>query len=774
MRPVLARTGTIVLLGALGMPASAGDVPVFTPDLEHIPAGVSGYDGFGAAVAWFDDDTVVVGSPGDDAGGDEAGAIWVLDLDLVTGSPSVVSTTRVVGTDVDAQFGEDLAVVAGLLAVASPLEDDRRGSVRLFADDGDWVETQVLLGPGAESRFGACLDAAGDRLVVGAPGGDSPRVAIFDVVDGVGLVAGEISAPGGGQDDRFGAAVAVAADGRIAVGAPGFDEDRGRVLVYGQHSKGWMLEATLEGAADGDRFGESVRFCGDRLAVGLPGGNGGDAGGVLVFGVDLDPTEVISIGSHGYETGIVLAFDPASGLLGVGSTGSFYSGGVALHRIGDQIELVGELSPAVGSGQYELFGLGLSIRDGCVLAGAPFRESSAGPWAGACFLAGTGIDCDGDLLEDAWEIGAGLEEDCNGNGGLDPCDIVDGVSEDRDLDGVPDECQSIVVLEVPAPYATINAALDVARDGDRILVHPGTYTEAIDFGGRAIEIVSSQGAEVTTLDGTGLKEVSVVTAVSGETTGSILRGFTVSNGRSGTPFPFDDSIRVGGGLFAFFASPSIEDCRFVENDAAFGGGAYLYEWNGTMDGCAFLANDAAADGGGLQLSRCDGVVTGGVFEGNDAVRRGGAIHVFNGSPVLDSCRMSGNTCNSEGGGISFASFDGTPRLVGSQVLENTADVLGGGIFVDEDTNTPEIGTTEICGNLPQDIYGGFVDLGGNQVCFCAGDLNLDGEVGASDLGLLLANWNNGGNFPQADLDGDGEVGASDLGFLLSLFGPCLP
>lgn len=45
------------------------------------------------------------------------------------------------------------------------------------------------------------------------------------------------------------------------------------------------------------------------------------------------------------------------------------------------------------------------------------------------------------------------------------------------------------------------------------------------------------------------------------------------------------------------------------------------------------------------------------------------------------------------------------------------------------------------------------------------DLDGDGCVGASDLGVLLANW--GTSTPTVgDLDGDGRVGASDLGVLL--------
>ena len=48
-------------------------------------------------------------------------------------------------------------------------------------------------------------------------------------------------------------------------------------------------------------------------------------------------------------------------------------------------------------------------------------------------------------------------------------------------------------LHVPAQYATIQAAIDKARDGEQILVGPGTYREPIDFKGRAVRVIAARG-----------------------------------------------------------------------------------------------------------------------------------------------------------------------------------------------------------------------------------------------------------------------------------------
>jgi len=54
---------------------------------------------------------------------------------------------------------------------------------------------------------------------------------------------------------------------------------------------------------------------------------------------------------------------------------------------------------------------------------------------------------------------------------------------------------------------------------------------------------------------------------------------------------------------------------------------------------------------------------------------------------------------------------------------------------------------------------------------CVGDLDGDGTVGGSDLGLLFIDWGPCDGCG-ADLDGDGTVGGSDLGLLFVAWGGC--
>ncbi|MEE8155121.1 MAG: hypothetical protein V3T53_09245, partial [Phycisphaerales bacterium] len=80
-----------------------------------------------------------------------------------------------------------------------------------------------------------------------------------------------------------------------------------------------------------------------------------------------------------------------------------------------------------------------------------------------------------------------------------------------------------------------------------------------------------------------------------------------------------------------------------------------------------------------------------------------------------------------------------------------------------------------------DLDGNNFQILANEIVFAAeagsgsgsADLNGDGQVGASDLLILLASWGPCPDPPEccpADIDGDGQVGASDLLILLSQWG----
>lgn len=92
----------------------------------------------------------------------------------------------------------------------------------------------------------------------------------------------------------------------------------------------------------------------------------------------------------------------------------------------------------------------------------------------------------------------------------------------------PDAPAGARVLTVPAQFPTIQQAVQNARDGDKILVLAGTYTGGILID-KGIVLESQSGPAVTKIMGTADQQtIRVLKAV-----GAVIRGFTISNGKSG-------------------------------------------------------------------------------------------------------------------------------------------------------------------------------------------------------------------------------------------------
>jgi hypothetical protein len=104
------------------------------------------------------------------------------------------------------------------------------------------------------------------------------------------------------------------------------------------------------------------------------------------------------------------------------------------------------------------------------------------------------------------------------------------------------------VLKVPQQYATIQAAVNAAREGDTVRVAAGTYSEHVLISGKAIALVGA-GAEQTSIDAAHAgRPITVSTTGDGQVN---VSGFTLKNGRVAWN---DDSDTIGlgqgGGVYA--------------------------------------------------------------------------------------------------------------------------------------------------------------------------------------------------------------------------------
>ena len=341
-------------------------------------------------------------------------------------------------------------------------------------------------------------------------------------------------------------------------------------------------------------------------------------------------------------------------------------------------------------------------------------------------------------------------------------------------------------LQVPSSsFPKIQSAIDFAQTGVTIQVAPGTYNEAIDFKGKAITVKATGARASTIIDGTGLT-TSVVRAVTGETSATVLQGFTIRNGPIGSA---SGTYRLGGGIFISSASPTIRDCAFTANQSAYGGGMYALHSNSLVENCTFSQNSGSADGGGMQLFGGSPIVRNCVVSDNTAGNRGGGFHVVQhntGAAQMDGCTISGNRSNvSDGGGISMAPLAGAAEkfLVSNcTITNNSAQERGGGLWALVNPSNPQQNVTltdnTICNNTSaiskrENVWALFED-GGNTICDCFPDISGNGDVDNGDLGFVLLYMGEptDPDFIQPDQDMNGFIDSVDIGMVLLNMGGC--
>jgi len=234
-------------------------------------------------------------------------------------------------------------------------------------------------------------------------------------------------------------------------------------------------------------------------------------------------------------------------------------------------------------------------------------------------------------------------------------------------------------INVPADQATIQGAIDAAKEGDAVLVAPGTYRENLDFKGKAISVTASGAAEATVIDAG--RAGPAASFVSGEWRTTVLEGFTLRDGYTIYNMP---GSGFGGGIRIDHASPTVRNNRILNNAACAGngvsvtGGAPLLQGNLIADNVPAQCGYAYG-GGGIYLSGTSGAeVLDNDIHGN-LIGGGNGGGIFSESAINLTVRgniIRGNSTPGAGGGIAMTNPVGV-ALVENVLAGNHAASSGG-------------------------------------------------------------------------------------------------
>ena len=240
---------------------------------------------------------------------------------------------------------------------------------------------------------------------------------------------------------------------------------------------------------------------------------------------------------------------------------------------------------------------------------------------------------------------------------------------------------SAEVIVIPDDQPTIQQGIDIAIDGDVILLNPGIYYENVDFLEKDITLTSLY---YTTQDTSYISQ----TIIDGSNTNSVIKiencnnafvsGLSIQNGHA-----FGAEVDgKGGGISCFQSIAEFEHLKILNNIAEIdGGGIYSGYSEIKIFKCSLINNTAYDDGGGMCIVEYSIVnVVESEIRGSLCYDDGGGYTASGYSlTIFEDCIFYDNTANDNGGGLYLTLSN--VELYRCLIINNTSFDGAGGIDV---------------------------------------------------------------------------------------------
>ena len=249
----------------------------------------------------------------------------------------------------------------------------------------------------------------------------------------------------------------------------------------------------------------------------------------------------------------------------------------------------------------------------------------------------------------------------------------------------------------------LQAAINAANAGDRLLLAAGTYTgnftlkDGVNISGgwNATYTVCDPKTYKTVLDGN--KTGITLNQSSNFNNPTNISGLTIQNGYS---------TGDGGGIL-IRKNTTVRNCIMTDNTAGKGAGLYIREEGKAYD-CIIKNNTATDKSGGVQIHKL-GTLENCIVTNNTAANDGGGILLSTGGNI-HNCLVINNTCNGNGASGIRVQENAANRVINTTIANNhntTSNTATYAVYYDNNgrlVNSIIYGNTVANVDNPQQVY----------------------------------------------------------------------